>query len=63
MTYEDARDAVLNLNKTEQKRLVLEVLPEILSQVCTDEACLSMIRNFVNEETIRTYKEQHMDGI
>ncbi len=63
MTYEDVRAAVLNLDKTEQKRLIMEVLPEIISQVCTDEACLSTIRNFVNEETIRTYKEQHMDGI
>ena len=44
MTYEDARDAVLNLNKTEQKRLVMEVLPEIMSQVCTDEACLSITK-------------------
>lgn len=63
MSYEDVRTAVLNLDKTEQKRLIMEVLPEIMSKVCTDEECLSTIRNFVNKETNRTYKEQHMNGI
>ena len=63
MTYEDVKAAVRSLEKTEQKTLIMEVLPEIMSQVCTDEACLSKIRDFVNEETIRTYKEQHMNGI
>ena len=63
MTYEEVKSAVLNLDQNQQKTLVMEVLTELLPKVCTDEACLSQIRNFVNEETIRTYREQHMDGI
>ena len=63
MTYEEVKSAVLNLDQSQQKTLVMEVLTELLPKVCTDEACLSQIRNFVNEETIRTYREQHMDGI
>lgn len=63
MTFEQVKSAVLNLDQSEQKRLIIEVLTEILPQVCTDEECLSQIRNFVNEETIRTYREQHMGGI
>lgn len=63
MTFEQVKSAVLNLDQTEQKRLIMEVLTEILPAVCTDEECLSQIRNFVNEETIRTYREQNMGGI
>lgn len=63
MTFEEAKAAVLNLDQSDQKRLIVEVLTEIMPKVCTDAACLSKIRNFVNEETIRNYREQHMDGI
>lgn len=63
MTFEQVKSALLNLDKSEQKRMVIEVLTEILPEVCTDEKCLDQIRNFVNEETIKTYREQHMGGI
>ena len=63
MTYDEIKAAVLNLEQSEQKRLIMEVLTEMLPRVCTDEACLNQIRNFVDEETIRTYREQHMGGI
>ena len=63
MTYEQLKAAVLNLNQSEQKTLILEVLTEIMPNVCKDEACLKRIRDFVDEESIRTYREQHMDGI
>ncbi|GAB6191115.1 hypothetical protein [Desulfocastanea catecholica] len=63
MTYDEIKSAVLNLEQSEQKRLIMEVLTEMLPRVCTDEECLSKIRNFVDEETIRTYREQHMGGI
>ena len=63
MTYEELKIAVLNLDQIEQKRFILEVLTEIMPKVCTDDACLNIIRNFVDEETIKTYREQHMAGI
>ncbi len=63
MTFEQVKSAVLNLDQSEQKRLIIEVLTELLPEVCTDEECLNQIRNFVNEETIKTYREQHMGGI
>lgn len=63
MTYDEIKSAVLNLEQSEQKRLIMEVLTEMLPRVCNDEECLNKIRNFVDEETIRTYREQHMGGI
>ena len=62
-TFDEVKSAVLHLEEREQKRLIMEVLAEIMPQVCRDEECLSQIRNFVNQETIREYREQHMDSI
>ncbi len=63
MGFDEVRAAVLNLDQNEQKRLLMEVLTEIMPKVCTDDACLDQIRNFVDEETIKTYRQQHMDSI
>ena len=49
--------------RVEQKRLLMEVLTVIMPKVCTDDECLNQIRNFVDEETVKTYRQQHMDGI
>lgn len=63
MTFEETKAAVFNLDHNDQKRLIMEVLTTIMPKVCTDDACLNKIRNFVDEETVKTYREQHMGGI
>ena len=63
MTIEEIKKAILNLDQNEQRRLLMEVLPEVLPKVCTDEACLTIIRDFNNEENSRSYQEQHMGGL
>jgi len=63
MTLGEIKTAILMLDQSEQKRLLLEVLTEIMPKVCTDDACLDQIRNFVDEESIKSYREQHMSGI
>lgn len=63
MTFEELKTAVLNLDQSEQKRFIVEILSKVMPKVCTDDACLDKIRSFVDEETIRTYRAQHMDGI
>lgn len=63
MTLGEIKTAISKLDQTEQKRLLLEVLTEIMPKVCTDDDCLDQIRNFVDEETIKSYREQHMSGI
>ncbi len=63
MGFEEVKAAVLNLDQSEQKRLLMEVLTSIMPKVCTDDDCLKQIRKFVDEETVKTYRQQHMDGI
>lgn len=63
MNYDEIKTAILNLNDEEQKRLIMEVMAAMLPKVCTDEECLTKIQDFVNEEAIKSYREQHMGGI
>ena len=63
MQYDELKSAIRNLEQSEQKRLIMEVIAEMLPRVCTDEQCLTLINDFVNEEAIRSYREQNMDGI
>jgi hypothetical protein len=43
--------------------VVLELLPEIWSKVVGDESCLRLLRNLVDEESVRKYREEHLDHI
>jgi hypothetical protein len=63
MTFEDIKTAILNLNSEDQKRLITEVVPQIWQNACTDKACLVKMRELVDEETVKGYREQHMDAI
>jgi peroxiredoxin len=63
MTYEEVKEAVLKLSESDQKRLILEVIPQIWPKACTDDACLNKVRELVDEDAVRSYREQHMGGI
>jgi len=63
MTFEDIKTAILNLNSEDQKRLIMEVVPQIWQNACSDKACLGKMRELVDEETVKGYREQHMDAI
>jgi hypothetical protein len=63
MTFEDIKTAILNLSSDDQKRLITEVVPQIWQNACTDKACLRKMRELVDEETVKGYREQHMDAI
>ncbi len=63
MNFEAIKAAVLNLDAGEQKRVVLELLPEIWPQISGDETCLKLIRKLVDEESARRYQEEHLNHI
>jgi hypothetical protein len=63
MTFEELKTAILNLSEEDQKRLILEVVPEIWPKACTDDACLVKIRELVDEDAVRAYREQNLGGI
>ncbi|MGD0826746.1 MAG: hypothetical protein ABSA09_01485 [Desulfobaccales bacterium] len=63
MTFDEIKAAVRDLDDQGKKRVVMELLPEIWPKIIGDEACLEFIRKMVDEEAVRQYKEEHMDGI
>jgi hypothetical protein len=63
MTFEEIKTAILNFSSEDQKRLITEVVPQIWPKACTDKACLVKMRELVDEETVKSYREQHMDAI
>jgi len=63
MNFEAIKAAVMDLDAGEQKRVVLELLPEIWPHIVRDEACLKLIRKLVDEESVRKYQEEHLDHI
>jgi hypothetical protein len=63
MNFEAIKAAVMKLDAGEQRRVVLELLPEIWPQIVGNEACLKLIRKLVDEESVRRYQEEHLDHI
>ncbi len=63
MTFDEIKAAVLKLSNEDQKRLIMEVMPTIMPKACTDDLCVQKIRGLVDEESVKSYREQHMDGI
>ncbi|GBC62693.1 hypothetical protein DENIS_3670 [Desulfonema ishimotonii] len=63
MTFEEVKTAILAMSDEEQKRLITEVIPEIWRKACSDDTCLIALRKLVDEDAVKAYREQHMNGI
>ena len=63
MTFDEVKQAVLSLSERDQKRLITEIVPVIWPRACTDDACLDKMRELVDEETIKPYRDKHMGNI
>jgi len=63
MTFEEVKSAVMNLSEADQKRLIVEVIPQIWPKACVDDSCVDKVRELVDEATVKRYKEEHMGSI
>ena len=63
MNFEAIKAAVMNLDAGEQRRVVLELLPEIWPQIVGDDACLKLIRKLIDAESVKRYQQEHLDHI
>ena len=48
MNFEAIKAAVMDLDAGEQRRVVLELLPEIWPQIVGNDACLKLMRKLVD---------------
>ncbi|OIP88858.1 MAG: hypothetical protein AUK55_15455 [Syntrophobacteraceae bacterium CG2_30_61_12] len=63
MTFEAIKEAVLQLNAADQKRLILELVPQIWPRACQDDACLVQMRELVDEEAVKKFRAQHFNSV
>ena len=63
MTFEEIKAAVMGLSAVDQKRLILEVVPQVWPKACVDDSCVMRMKELVDDEMIKKYREQHMDSI
>ena len=63
MKFEEIKAAVMNLDAGEQRRVVLELLPDIWPKIVGDDACIKLIRKLVDEESVKRYQQEHLDHI
>lgn len=63
MGLAEIKAAIGNLDEEGQRRLILELLPEIWPKIKADQACVELLRKLLDEESVRIYQEEHMDHI
>ena len=63
MKFDEIKAAVMKLDGAGQRRVVLELLPEIWPHIVGDDSCLKLIRKLVDEESVKRYQQEHLDHI
>lgn len=63
MTFDEIKAAIRSLTDPEQQRLALELLQELWPKLAGDDSSLQLIRKLVDEESVRKYREEHLDHI
>jgi hypothetical protein len=63
MKFDEIKAAVMILDESEQRRVVLELLPAIWPTIVGDDSCLRLIRKLVDAESVKKYQEEHLDHI
>ena len=63
MKFDEIKAAIMNLDQGEQRRMMLELVPEIWSNLGGDDACIKLIRKLIDEASVKGYQEEHLDHI
>ncbi|NLI83596.1 MAG: hypothetical protein GX443_18220 [Deltaproteobacteria bacterium] len=63
MTFDEVKNAVLNLSDADKTRFLLEVVPHIWSERTVDKACVDRMKALVDEAIEKEYQEQHMGNV
>ena len=63
MSFDEIKDTILNLDTVDQKRLIMEVVPQVWGRACDDPSCALKLRELVDRDIMRPYDEMFMGGI
>ena len=63
VSFEKIKNEIADLNISDQRRLITEVIPEMWEKACEDQLCFHRLKELVDSHVIRPYEEMHMGGI
>lgn len=63
MTFDEIRTAIIGLSAADQKKIILEIVPQLWPKACADDACVQRMRTLVDDAVINKYREEHLDHI
>jgi hypothetical protein len=63
MKFQEIKVALAHLEAQDLRRLVLEVLPALWPQIVADEACVQLLRQLVDEASVKQYQDEHTDHL
>jgi hypothetical protein len=57
MSFEEIRDTIISMGEGEQKRLIIEVVPQVWERVSDDASCALKLKELVDRDISGLYKE------
>jgi hypothetical protein len=63
MDFEDIKDAIMDMDANDQKRLIMEVIPLVWESACDDPSCAVKLKQLVDSGIMRPYDDLYMGGI
>jgi len=57
MSFEEIRDTIISMGEGEQKRLIIEVVPQVWERVSNDASCALKLKELVDRDISGLYKE------
>lgn len=62
MSFEDVKSLIMNLDAGDQKRLIMEVVPQVWGKACDDPSCACKLKELVDRDITSQYDEILMGG-
>ena len=57
MNFEEIKDKIMCMDTGEQKRLIMEVVPQVWESVSDDASCALKLKELVDKDITRLYEE------
>jgi hypothetical protein len=63
MGFEEIKAAIMTMDISDQRRLIMEVVPQMWERACEDPTCALKLKELVDKDIIHPYDEMFMGGI
>ena len=57
MHFEEIKDKIMSMDTGDQKRLIMEVVPQVWGRVSDDASCALKLKELVDKDITRLYSE------